>query len=625
MAENATQAPAEAQVREMVAYLACLPVAGRNCLRKKIPIWYINKPMDEQHEPVKPRSCSLALIGSGGAGVMTAGQTLLDAASAAGYFGLMTRSTGPQIRGGEAAAILRLGVEPVHCQDDRVDLLVALDWGKAERFADELVLDAHSLVVMDPDEGAPPEWVVASGARRVEAPFGAIAKAHAGARVNTVAVGLIAALLALDAEATSRTVCSLFARKGSRLVDGARAGLAAGFAAAAGLECPCMLATPAPRLRWLVTGNEAVGMGALRGGVRFCAAYPITPSTEMQEWLAANLPRVGGCLVQAEDELASINMCIGASFGGVPAMTATSGPGFSLMVEALGLAVATETPVVVVDVMRGGPSTGIPTKSEQADLNIAVNGLHGDAPHLVLAPNGIGDCLTTTQWAVHLAEALQCPAVVLSDQLMGQARAAIEPPSRHAWLAARRSTGAGGSSYQRYADLPDGVSPVAIPGTPGGEYTATGLTHMASARPSAMVADHHRQLDKRRRKLERFDYGEHWADIEGDGPLGLITWGSTTQAAREAAARLRAEGVAVRLVSLRLLSPLDPVRIDGALEGVERLLVAEQSHGAQFLHHLRAHCELPAHTRSLAEAGPLPLRPGRIAAALRVLNMEQAA
>jgi 2-oxoglutarate/2-oxoacid ferredoxin oxidoreductase subunit alpha len=536
----------------------------------------------------------------------------------------MTRSTGPQIRGGEAAAMVRLGVEPVHCQDDRVDLLVALDWGKAERFADELVLDAHSLVMMDPTKAHRRSGSSPRGAAR-RGPVRAMAKAHAGARVNTVAVGLIAALLGLDAEARARTVCSLFERKGSRLVDGAlrrpecrlcrrrrsRVSLHAGHAGA-----PPALAGHRQR-------GRRHGRPARRGA--FLRRLP-DHALDGNAGVAGGQPaQVGGCLVQAEDELASINMCIGASFGGVPAMTATSGPGFSLMVEALGLAVATETPVVVVDVMRGGPSTGIPTKSEQADLNIAVNGLHGDAPHLVLAPNGIGDCLTTTQWAVHLAEALQCPAVVLSDQLMGQARAAIEPPSRHAWLAARRSTGAGGSSYQRYADLPDGVSPVAIPGTPGGEYTATGLTHMASARPSAMVADHHRQLDKRRRKLERFDYGEHWADIEGDGPLGLITWGSTTQAAREAAARLRAEGVAVRLVSLRLLSPLDPVRIDGALEGVERLLVAEQSHGAQFLHHLRAHCELPAHTRSLAEAGPLPLRPGRIAAALRVLNMEQAA
>ena len=161
-------------------------------------------------------------------------------------------------------------------------------------------------------------------------------------------------------------------------------------------------------------------MGALRGGVRFAAAYPITPASEILEWLAPSFAKVGGVLLQAEDELAAINMIIGASFGGTPALTATSGPGLALMIEALGLATAAEIPVVVVDVMRAGPSTGIPTKSEQADLNIAVYGLHGDAPHLVLAPQSIADCLFTTQWAVYLAEALQAPAVVLSDQFIGR-------------------------------------------------------------------------------------------------------------------------------------------------------------------------------------------------------------
>jgi 2-oxoglutarate/2-oxoacid ferredoxin oxidoreductase subunit alpha len=566
--------------------------------------------------------CSLALIGSGGAGVMTAGQTLLDAAAEAGYYGLMTRSTGPQIRGGEAAAMLRIGNAPVGCQADRVDVLLALDWGKAERFADEIVLDTDSIVIADPDEGEPPQWIVDSGARQVPVDLDRITREQRGARANTVAVGLAGGLLGLDPERMNVTLKRLFESKGSRLVDGALAGLNAGLAAADKLPTPCRLAAPSDRPRWLLTGNEAVGLGALRGGVRFCAAYPITPSTELQEWLAAQLPRVGGRLVQAEDELASINMCLGASFGGVPAMTATSGPGFSLMVEALGLAVATEVPVLVVDVMRGGPSTGIPTKSEQADLAIAVNGMHGDAPHLVLAPNGLGDCIGTAQWAVYLAESLQCPAVLLSDQSLGQARAAIPPPPQRNWHAERRKPVPGVMHYERFADTEDGISPMTIPGLSGGEYTATGLTHKPSARPSAMVADHHRQLDKRRRKLERFDYGEAWADIEGKGEIGLLTWGSTTQAAREAAARVRAEGLPVRLVSLRLLSPLDPARVATALAGVERLLVVEQSHGAQFLRHLRAHCDLPRHTRSLAEAGPLALKPGRIAAALRVLGME---
>ncbi len=191
-------------------------------------------------------------------------------------------------------------------------------------------------------------------------------------------------------------------------------------------------------------------------------------------------------LLQAEDELAAINMIIGASFGGTPSLTATSGPGLSLMIEALGLATAAEIPIVVIDVMRGGPSTGIPTKSEQADLNIAVYGLHGDAPHLVLAPQSVADCLFTTQWATYLAEALQTPAIVLSDQFIGQAQAAIERPADVAFIGQRaqgdRASPAPTSATRSAAN---GVSPMAIPGTRGGQYTADGLTHTERGIPTS--------------------------------------------------------------------------------------------------------------------------------------------
>jgi 2-oxoglutarate/2-oxoacid ferredoxin oxidoreductase subunit alpha len=570
---------------------------------------------------------SLALIGSGGAGVMTAGQTLLDAAAACGFYGLMTRATGPQIRGGEAAAILRLSSTPVECQDDRLDLLVAIDWNKAERFADELVLDEQSLVIADPHEGEPPAWIHESGAQLLTVPFNQLTRDHRGTRANTIAVGLVGRMIGLDGADVENTVRHILENKGAKLIDAALAGLLLGREAATDLPQPkCLggnLDNPTPR--WLITGNEATGLGALRAGVRFCAAYPITPSTEIQEWLAAHLPEVGGRLIQAEDELASINMCLGASFGGVPAMTATSGPGFSLMVEALGLATQAEIPVVVVDVMRGGPSTGIPTRSEQSDLNIAIHGAHGDAPRLVLAPNCIGDCVTTTQWAVHLSEALQCPAIVLSDQRLGQARAAIAPPASRDWQASRKLADTGTANYRRFADSEDGISPMALPGMAGGEYTATGLSHMESARPSASGSDHQRQLAKRQRKLETFDYGDDWADIDGDGDLVVLTWGSTTLPTREAVERMRARGHAIRLVSIRLLSPLNPERVADALNSSRRLLIVEQSHSAQFHHYLRSRVDLPVNTRVLNRAGPLNLGPGEIERAIKSLTLEEAA
>ena len=331
--------------------------------------------------------------------------------------------------------------------------------------------------------------------------------------------------------------------------------------------------------------------------------------------MAPALAKVGGTLLQAEDELASVNMIIGASYGGVPSLTATAGPGLALMTEGIGLAVSAEVPIVVVDVMRGGPSTGIPAKSEQSDLSFAVSGLHGDAPRLVLAPTSIADCMATTQWAVALAEATQSAAIVLSDQFMGQSRAIIDRPADPGFRASRLTAEAGETPYRRYLDTPTGVSPMAVPGTPGTVYTADGLEHNERGIPSSQVRDHQQQLDKRERKLARHDYGDWWADREGDGELAVVTFGSTTAAVREALARAREQGVAARLLALRLLAPAQPERMAAALAGVARLLVIEQNHGAQLYRYLRSVYELPE-ARSLHRPGPLPLRPGELAAAI---------
>jgi len=367
--------------------------------------------------------------------------------------------------------------------------------------------------------------------------------------------------------------------------------------------------------RWLISGNEAAGLGALRGGVRFVAAYPITPATELLEYMAPALAQLGGTLVQAEDELASINMILGASYGGVPSLTATSGPGLALMIEALGLGVTAEVPVVVVDVMRTGPSTGIATKSEQADLNIAMYGLHGDAPHVVVAPNSLADCLPATEWAVQLAESLQVPAIVLSDQYFGQARAVVDAPAfREEELA--RITAKDGQPYKRYVLTESGVSPMALPGAPGLAYTADGLEHNERGIPSSQASDHLAQMDKRARKLDRLDPGEYWASqegaIDGKGDIAVLTFGSCTGPVREGIARARADGVDARLVSLRLLSPVQPERLKRALAGVKRVLVVEQNHSGQFLRYLRGEYDLPGQVLSLRRPGPLPFRPDEI-------------
>jgi 2-oxoglutarate/2-oxoacid ferredoxin oxidoreductase subunit alpha len=562
-------------------------------------------------------SLSIAIAGSGGSGVMTAGTLLLDAAAQAGLYGLMVRTSGPQIRGGEAAALLRLSTTPLESLDDTFDLLLAIDWQNVHRFADEIPLHAGSVVIGDAEGGEVPAVFLETGAQSVVLPLKKMAKAIAGSWINMLALGLTGALAGLSAQALEAAVRRTWKRPEAALLANLKA-LHEGIAAAADITGLPRLApvTPEPGKRWMISGNEAAGYGAIRGGVRFVAAYPITPATELLEWMAPALVQVGGSLLQAEDELASVNMIIGSSYGGVPSLTATAGPGLALMTEGIGLAVAAEVPIVVVDVMRGGPSTGIPAKSEQSDLSFAVGGLHGDAPRLVLAPSSISDCVATTQWAVELAETLQAPAIVLSDQFMGQSRAIVERPALRASTATRLTVPANTADYKRYRDTESGVSPMAIPGTPGTVYTADGLEHTEGAIPSSQARDHTVQLDKRERKLMGYDYGSRWADIEGEGTLAVVTFGSSSGPAREAVQRAAAQGVAVRLVVLRLLAPLQPEAVAMAFQGVERVMVVEQNHGAQLLRYLRGMADLPGRPASFHRPGPLPLRPGELCAAI---------
>ncbi len=557
-------------------------------------------------------SLSIALLGSGGSGVMTAGGLVLEAAGQAGWYGLMTRSSGPQIRGGEAAALLRLAPRPVESHKDRFDILLAIDWKNADRFVGEIILDADSLVIGDADSKIPvPEAISGMGGRYVELPLTTLAKGIEGGRPNMVAVGAMAKLIGLPRDALISVVEKTLARKGQDAVAAGCTGVDVGAGQVENFpEVPGFDLPQAQNLeRWSITGNEAAGLGAVRGGIRFVAAYPITPATEILEWLAPSLQKIGGVLVQAEDELASVNQLLGASFGGTPSLTATSGPGLALMTESIGLAVASETPIVVVNVMRGGPSTGIPTKSEQSDLNIALYGLHGDAPHLVLAPTSIADCLFTTQWAVHLAESRQTAAIVLSDQSLGQSRVLVDRPADISFVSGRQIQQEGREDYQRYAVNESGISPMAIPGTPLCQYTADGLEHTPTGTPSSRAEDHLQQMDKRQRKLEQFDYGDHWAEIEGEGETAVLTWGSSCSPVREAVELLRAEGVKIKLIAPRLLLPVQPERLADELQGVKRVLVIEQTHGAQFYRYLRAYYDLVDEVDSMAIPGPLAIRP----------------
>lgn len=560
------------------------------------------------------QNLSIALTGSGGSGVMTTGSMLLEIAAKAGWYGFMGRSAGPQIRGGEAAALIRVSSEPIESPDDSFDLVLAIDPGSFGRFVAEIPLRTDSLIISDAEGGRRSSPLPDTPARVLDLPMKKLTKTVKAGRPNMIALGAVVKVIGLP-ESTIYPVLEKFLKsKGPDALEASWACVQVGYEAAAdlpGFESPPINAESTTE-RWSITGNEAAGLGALRGGVRFVAAYPITPATEVLEWLADALPKVGGVLVQAEDELASINQIIGGSFGGKPSLTATSGPGLALMTEAIGLAVCSEVPVVVLDVMRCGPSTGIATKSEQSDLNIAISGLHGDAPHLVLSPTSVTDCIFTTQWGVHLAESLQTAAIVLSDQSLGQTRAIINKPADIAFMTGRLVPEQFEEQYYRYAVGDSGVSPMAIPGQVGGQYTADGLEHNEAGAPSSSPEDHLAQLDKRERKINGFDYGKHWADLEGEGETAVITWGSTTGPVREALSRLRGQGENIRLIALRLLAPERPVEMAAALKGIKRLLVVEQSHSKQFHRYLRAAYDLPADIRVFNRPGPLPFRPNEI-------------
>ena len=562
-------------------------------------------------------SVSIAVTGSGGSGAVTTGLILLQAMAKAGYYGYMSRTAGPQIRGGESAVMMRFSNRPVHCGDDRFDVLLAMDWHKLERFADEIPLDGNSLIFGDSAAGDIPEILTASGAAFTALDLQQTARSIEGGRANMLGLGSLARLLGLSGDTMRQALQATLGKKGEHIIAASMACIEQGMGFDIGDHGQLQLPSSAAQdSHWNISGNEACGLGALRGGVRFVAAYPITPASDILEWLAPRLEKLGGVLLQAEDELASVNMITGASFGGVPSLTATSGPGLSLMMEGLGLAVASETPIVAIDVMRGGPSTGIPTKSEQSDLNLALYGFHGDAPHLVVAPLDISDCVFATHWAVCLAEQLQTVALVLSDQSLGQTRAVMDKPP-HAELPCQRRIAHVqdidvSQAFQRYQLTGDGVSPMSIPGTPAGMYTADGLEHTERGTPSSMASDHDAQMRKRRDNLTAYNYGSTWARIDGNGPVAIISWGSTSAVCREAAERLASMGIPARVISLRLLLPLNHRGINEVLQGCSSVVVIEQNQAGQLYHYLHAEQVLPPHARSYAKPGPLTIRPGEV-------------
>lgn len=559
-------------------------------------------------------SITLAVVGSGGAGVVSLGEMLLKSVAKVGYYGMLRKSFGPQIRGGESAAIVRLGLKPIGNFNGDMHLLCALDWNNFARFGDEIPVTEETLIIQDSQAGPLPADIKPEQVITLD--FSGAAALAESAKPNMALLGFLGTLFGCSTETVARFVRLRLEKFSEAIQKVSIAAMEQG--AQLKPDLPLKISLPKPEHRdshsWIATGNQLAGLGALESGIRFVAAYPITPASDSLEWIAKRIESVGGHLVQAEDELSAINMAIGGGYAGVPSMTATSGPGLSLMCEAMGLAVASETPVVVLNVMRGGPSTGIPTKSEQSDLNLALYGMHGDAPHVVLSALSIEDCFATMAWASHLASHLQTLVIVLSDQFIGQSSQIVPPVSEVPFKAeSPQSPSASAGEYARYQITESGVSPMAVPGDRDCMYTADGLEHTEHAVPSPKASDHQQQLDKRARKVTQYDYGEFWAEVSGVGEVALICWGSLHAAALEAQALLQAQGIAVKVISLRLLMPLPQQALLATLADVKRIIVVEQNHQAQCAAYLRSLAMPGFVCESFAKPGPSLITPNEIA------------
>lgn len=552
-------------------------------------------PNGEIEAGMETRDITIGMAGSGGEGVVSAGDILAASAAAEGINCLMLKSFGPQIRGGESSCRLRLSTQPIYSQGDRLDVLVVFNWANFARFTGELPVHDGTYVLVeenDKTENVPLENI--DKCEVIRLPFEKLANEDAGnpKAKNMVMLGVLAEMFRIPGDGIKRAIERKFSKKGAEAVAANRKAVDVGIKYVKE-NCPpskTQFASKPQKAFMALTGNEAVAFGAVAAGCRFFSSYPITPATEIMEWLSRELPKFDGIVVQAEDEISAINAVIGASFGGVRALTSTSGPGLSLKLEAIGLASMAELPVVIIDVQRGGPSTGIPTKTEQADLMQAVYGMHGDAPHAVLAPSDVEDCFEVGWRAFQIAEEYQMPVIILSDQFVGQRKETVAPFDLSRVKVEGRITPKikEGNTYHRYRDTDTGVSPVTWPGIKGGEYLASGIEHTEDGSPSSQYETHEYMSAKRAKKIDSLAGSYKFIRRYGQekSKVGVLAWGSTKGAVREAVEKLNHEGFAAAALVPQIIYPLQKDEIEKFVSSCERVLIVEMSHSGQFEQYL---------------------------------------
>jgi 2-oxoglutarate/2-oxoacid ferredoxin oxidoreductase subunit alpha len=560
----------------------------------------------------RPRSLALALVGSGGDGVALLGDLILGMAAREGLYGMMVQSYGPQIRGGESAAILRLSDSEVQYEGEQVDVLVCFRLKDILRFQGALHMHPGGVVIIDKGETAEvPGWLGATREAPYRFPF---ARFEDGVEVdgppkNMLGLGLLCRILGWPDTLAQDLLRQRFALRRERLQSNLEA-LAAGFATA---DPP---SRPAPegkgRGLFTETGNEAVARGAIAAGLGFFAGYPITPSSEVMETLIDELPAAGGQVVQAEDEMAAMGMVLGASFGGALSMTATSGPGLSLMTEMIGLSSMAELPAVIVDCQRAGPATGMPSRTEQSDLFHAVYGGHGDFPRAALGVFDVVHAREVMTRAFRISEKYQLPVLVLSDAYIAQRRQIRDPaiahrdrPVRERWAVG--NGGPDGASGPGRFDVTGehGVNPFRVPGTPGGNYLAAGIEHNQEGFPTADTSMHQKMNEKRFRKMAGIaEETRDWYCTlgEANATKGIVAWGSMYGLLREWVVA-RPEW---RVFLPEIIHPFPLEAFETWRRGLTRLAVVELNYQGQFHRYLSGLTDLRG-AKSVARSGGLPM------------------
>lgn len=465
---------------------------------------------------------NIKIGGQAGKGIKSVGLALAKSLLKAGYWVTGYTEYPSLIRGGHNTYQVLASTEKVFSQEKPLDILIALDEISLKLHQEEFKED--TIIIHDPNEFKPKTTSV----KTLPIALLELVKKAGGLPImaNNVALGAVFALLNLKLEPLNEVIKEIFQSKGKEIIELNQKAALQGFLFVQNQDLRTKFEKPKKKeKRVFLTGNEAIALGALAGGLKFYSAYPMTPATSILHFLAEVAQEAEVLVRQPEDEIACINMAIGASFAGVRSMTATSGGGFSLMNEGLGLAGVAEIPLVLVNVMRPGPASGMPTWTAQGDLKFLINAAQDEFPRIVLAPGDIKEAFELTRLALLMAEKYQIPVLILSDKYLAESNFSAEVfPA--AWQNKRYAFAKNSQNYQRYKLTDSGVSPRPIPGKPGFVSLTNSYDHGPSGFATEESQERIEMVDKRNRKFKNLEKEIIAQPVFGRGEVGLISWGS---------------------------------------------------------------------------------------------------